>query len=208
MSSSTLIMRFHMLSIVLSNASPIRDEILMVDVKEWILSKNREFFVRGIDRLPSKWEAVIEGSPLHSSAISCSGPSPLPTEGSGRGQANFSPWIIDDERDTKEVCGGGGGGVDELLGGRDHPVIKPKRGVGSFERVHQLVTFSRATQRYRIIGGGRFEPYTKEREAWVTPRGMAPGERGRGRLMKRRAFCRTKDCRRVLFGGDEKKLDF
>ena len=30
------------------------------DVKEWIASKNPEFFARGIDRLPSKWEAVIE----------------------------------------------------------------------------------------------------------------------------------------------------
>ncbi|GIY28272.1 hypothetical protein CDAR_511241 [Caerostris darwini] len=34
---------------------------LVADVKAWTAtSKNREFFVRGIDRLPSKWEAVIE----------------------------------------------------------------------------------------------------------------------------------------------------
>lgn len=33
---------------------------LVADVKAWIASKNRDFFARGIDRLPSKWEAVIE----------------------------------------------------------------------------------------------------------------------------------------------------
>ncbi|CAK9829644.1 Mariner Mos1 transposase [Anthophora retusa] len=33
---------------------------LVADVKAWIASKNREFFARGIDRLPSKWEAVFE----------------------------------------------------------------------------------------------------------------------------------------------------
>lgn len=30
------------------------------DVKKWIASKNRDFFARGIDRLPGKWEAVID----------------------------------------------------------------------------------------------------------------------------------------------------
>ena len=33
---------------------------LVTAVKEWIASKNSNFFARGIDRLPSKWEAVIE----------------------------------------------------------------------------------------------------------------------------------------------------
>lgn len=33
---------------------------LVADVKAWIASKNRDFFTRGIDHLPSKWEAVIE----------------------------------------------------------------------------------------------------------------------------------------------------
>ncbi|CAF1099580.1 unnamed protein product [Didymodactylos carnosus] len=33
---------------------------LVADVKAWIASKDRHFFARGIDRLPSKWEAVIE----------------------------------------------------------------------------------------------------------------------------------------------------
>ncbi|GFU55471.1 hypothetical protein TNCV_2812871 [Trichonephila clavipes] len=33
---------------------------LVADVKAWIASKNRVFFARGINRLPSKWEAVIE----------------------------------------------------------------------------------------------------------------------------------------------------
>ena len=33
---------------------------LVTDVKAWIASKNRNFFARGIDMLPSKWEAVIE----------------------------------------------------------------------------------------------------------------------------------------------------
>ena len=33
---------------------------LEADVKAWIASKNRDSFARGIDRLPSKWEAVIE----------------------------------------------------------------------------------------------------------------------------------------------------
>ncbi|KAK6729167.1 hypothetical protein RB195_006295 [Necator americanus] len=33
---------------------------LVADVKAWIASKNRDFFARGIDRLPSKWEAVLE----------------------------------------------------------------------------------------------------------------------------------------------------
>ncbi|GFX90727.1 uncharacterized protein TNCV_3730481 [Trichonephila clavipes] len=33
---------------------------LVTDVKAWIASKNHVFFTRGIDRLPSKWEAVIE----------------------------------------------------------------------------------------------------------------------------------------------------
>lgn len=33
---------------------------LVVDVKAWIASKDRHFFARGIDMLPSKWEAVIE----------------------------------------------------------------------------------------------------------------------------------------------------
>ena len=33
---------------------------LVADVKAWIASKKGDFFARGIDRLPSKWEAVIE----------------------------------------------------------------------------------------------------------------------------------------------------
>ena len=33
---------------------------LVEDVKAWIASKNRDFFARGIDMLPAKWEAVIE----------------------------------------------------------------------------------------------------------------------------------------------------
>uniref|UniRef100_A0A914CVG9 Mos1 transposase HTH domain-containing protein n=1 Tax=Acrobeloides nanus TaxID=290746 RepID=A0A914CVG9_9BILA len=33
---------------------------LVDDVKAWIASKNRDFFVCGIDMLPSKWETVIE----------------------------------------------------------------------------------------------------------------------------------------------------
>ncbi len=33
---------------------------LVADVKAWIASKDRHFFARGIDRLPSKWEAVIK----------------------------------------------------------------------------------------------------------------------------------------------------
>ncbi|GFY57491.1 hypothetical protein TNIN_437211 [Trichonephila inaurata madagascariensis] len=33
---------------------------LMVDVKAWIASKNREFFARGIGHLTIKWEAVID----------------------------------------------------------------------------------------------------------------------------------------------------
>jgi hypothetical protein len=33
---------------------------LVADVKAWIASKNQRFFANGIDRLPSKWEAVIE----------------------------------------------------------------------------------------------------------------------------------------------------
>ncbi|GIX85740.1 uncharacterized protein CDAR_241881 [Caerostris darwini] len=43
-------------------ASKVYDEFdnLVEDVKTWIVSKNREFFPRGIDRLLSKWEAVIE----------------------------------------------------------------------------------------------------------------------------------------------------
>uniref|UniRef100_A0A914EA98 Mos1 transposase HTH domain-containing protein n=1 Tax=Acrobeloides nanus TaxID=290746 RepID=A0A914EA98_9BILA len=32
----------------------------VTDVKAWIASKNHDFFARGIDWLPSKWEAVIE----------------------------------------------------------------------------------------------------------------------------------------------------
>ncbi|KAK6735933.1 hypothetical protein RB195_018909 [Necator americanus] len=32
----------------------------VADVKAWIASKNRDFFARGIDRLPSKWGAVLE----------------------------------------------------------------------------------------------------------------------------------------------------
>ncbi|KAK6730901.1 hypothetical protein RB195_007397 [Necator americanus] len=33
---------------------------LVADIKAWIASKNRDFFARGIDRLPGKWEAVLE----------------------------------------------------------------------------------------------------------------------------------------------------
>ena len=33
---------------------------LVADVKAWIVSKDGHFFARGIDRLPSKWDAVIE----------------------------------------------------------------------------------------------------------------------------------------------------
>uniref|UniRef100_A0A914CN11 Transposase n=1 Tax=Acrobeloides nanus TaxID=290746 RepID=A0A914CN11_9BILA len=33
---------------------------LVTDVKAWIASKDPAFFARGIDMLPSKWEAVIE----------------------------------------------------------------------------------------------------------------------------------------------------
>ena len=33
---------------------------LVADIKEWIASKNRNFFARGIDRLPAKWDAVLE----------------------------------------------------------------------------------------------------------------------------------------------------
>ncbi|KAK6735238.1 hypothetical protein RB195_018425 [Necator americanus] len=33
---------------------------LVADVEAWTASKNRDFFARGIDRLPSKWEAVLE----------------------------------------------------------------------------------------------------------------------------------------------------
>uniref|UniRef100_A0A914EHX0 Uncharacterized protein n=1 Tax=Acrobeloides nanus TaxID=290746 RepID=A0A914EHX0_9BILA len=33
---------------------------LVVDTKEWIVSKNRNFFARGIDFLSSKWEAVLK----------------------------------------------------------------------------------------------------------------------------------------------------
>ena len=33
---------------------------LVSDVKAWIASKNRDFFAHGINRLPTKWEAVIE----------------------------------------------------------------------------------------------------------------------------------------------------
>ncbi|CAF1455918.1 unnamed protein product [Adineta ricciae] len=43
-------------------AGKIYDDLddLVDDVKAWIASKNRHFFARGIDLLPSKWEAVIE----------------------------------------------------------------------------------------------------------------------------------------------------
>ena len=43
-------------------ANKVYDDLddLVADVKEWITSKNSNFFARGIDRLPSKWEAVIE----------------------------------------------------------------------------------------------------------------------------------------------------
>lgn len=33
---------------------------VVADIKEWIASKNRNFFARGIDLLPSKWEAVCD----------------------------------------------------------------------------------------------------------------------------------------------------
>lgn len=33
---------------------------LVADIKAWIASKDRYLFARGIDRLPSKWEAAIE----------------------------------------------------------------------------------------------------------------------------------------------------
>ena len=33
---------------------------LVDDVKAWIASKNPDFFARGIDMLPGKWEAVLE----------------------------------------------------------------------------------------------------------------------------------------------------
>ena len=33
---------------------------LVTDAKAWIASKNSNFFARGIDCLPSKWETVIE----------------------------------------------------------------------------------------------------------------------------------------------------
>ncbi len=33
---------------------------LVANVKAWIASKDRHFFARGIDRLPNKWDAVIE----------------------------------------------------------------------------------------------------------------------------------------------------
>ena len=33
---------------------------LVADVKAWIGSKDKPFFARGIDCLPSKWEAVLE----------------------------------------------------------------------------------------------------------------------------------------------------
>jgi len=33
---------------------------LVANVKAWIASKDRHFFTRGIDRLPSKWEAVTQ----------------------------------------------------------------------------------------------------------------------------------------------------
>jgi hypothetical protein len=33
---------------------------LVADVKAWIASKKRDFFARGIDRLPGKWVAVCE----------------------------------------------------------------------------------------------------------------------------------------------------
>uniref|UniRef100_A0A915CXR5 Uncharacterized protein n=1 Tax=Ditylenchus dipsaci TaxID=166011 RepID=A0A915CXR5_9BILA len=37
-------------------------EELVTDVKAWIVEKNgeRDFWARGIDRHPTKWEAVIE----------------------------------------------------------------------------------------------------------------------------------------------------
>jgi hypothetical protein len=35
-------------------------EELVDGVKAWIASKRREFFARGINMLPSKWEAVLE----------------------------------------------------------------------------------------------------------------------------------------------------
>ncbi|CAF1652759.1 unnamed protein product, partial [Adineta ricciae] len=43
-------------------AGKIYDDLddLVDDVKAWIASKDRHFFARGIDLLPSKWEAVIE----------------------------------------------------------------------------------------------------------------------------------------------------
>jgi len=33
---------------------------LVDDVKAWIASKNKDFFARGIDMLPAKWEAVLK----------------------------------------------------------------------------------------------------------------------------------------------------
>uniref|UniRef100_A0A914D2L3 Mos1 transposase HTH domain-containing protein n=1 Tax=Acrobeloides nanus TaxID=290746 RepID=A0A914D2L3_9BILA len=33
---------------------------LVANIKEWVASKKRDFFARGIDRLPAKWEAVCE----------------------------------------------------------------------------------------------------------------------------------------------------
>ena len=33
---------------------------LVADFKAWIVSKDRHFFARGIDRFPRKWEAVVE----------------------------------------------------------------------------------------------------------------------------------------------------
>ena len=43
-------------------AGKVYDDLddLVDDVKAWIASKDRHFFARGIDLLPSKWEAVIE----------------------------------------------------------------------------------------------------------------------------------------------------
>ncbi|GIY75150.1 hypothetical protein CEXT_494041 [Caerostris extrusa] len=107
-------------------------------------------------------------------------------------------------------------GVDELLGGRDHPVIKPKKGCGLVRTGSPVGDFLTATQRYRIIGGGGGSNLTQKERGVGYTEGVGWGRRwhrergGGGRLlMKRRAFCRTKDCRGVLFGGGgEKKLDF
>ena len=33
---------------------------LVASVKGWIASKTRQFFTRGIDMLPEKWEAIVE----------------------------------------------------------------------------------------------------------------------------------------------------